>query len=86
MKKHPFVPINCYFQARYYPEYQKEIKKCKEKCHRYSQLSPNDRKGQEAILSVLIGKVVKNVMVTPPFWCDYGYNITLGDFFIPTII
>ena len=23
----------------------------------------------------------KDVIITPPFWCDYGYNITLGDYF-----
>ena len=22
-----------------------------------------------------------SVYVTPPFWCDYGYNITFGDNF-----
>lgn len=29
----------------------------------------------------LIGKMGKDVIITPPFWCDYGYNIILGDNF-----
>lgn len=23
----------------------------------------------------------ENVIITPPFWCDYGYNISVGDYF-----
>lgn len=77
----PIVPINCYFQGCYNPEYEAEIYKCKEKCYRYNQLSPNDTKAQNKILSELLGKMGQNVMITPPFWCDYGYNISVGDYF-----
>lgn len=81
MKKHPVVPTNCYFQGCYNPEFEKEIEKGKDKCYRYNQLSPNDRAAQGEILKDLIGKMGKDVIITPPFWCDYGYNITLGDNF-----
>ena len=23
----------------------------------------------------------RNTVITPPFWCDYGYNISVGDYF-----
>ena len=46
-----------------------------------NQSSPNDRVAQREILDDLIGKIGKDVIITPPFWCDYGYNITLGDNF-----
>lgn len=81
MEKHPVVPIDCYFQGCYNPLFEKEIEKGMEKCHQYNQLSPNDKAAQQEILSDLIGKMGKNVVITPPFWCDYGYNITLGDHF-----
>lgn len=81
MKKHPTVPVYCYFQGCYNPVFEKEISKCKEKCYKYNQLSPNDRKKQQKILSDLIGNMGSNIVVTPPFWCDYGYNITFGDYF-----
>lgn len=81
MADRPIVPINCYFQGCYNPDYEREIEKCKEKCYRYNQLSPNDREAQMEILQELIGKMGRDVMITPPFWCDYGYNITLGDCF-----
>ncbi|MCH5314481.1 MAG: sugar O-acetyltransferase [Eubacterium sp.] len=81
MSDRPIVPINCYFQGCYNPDFEREIEKCKEKCYRYNQLSPNDREEQRKILDELIGKIGKDVIITPPFWCDYGYNITLGDNF-----
>lgn len=81
MDKKPVVPINCFFQGCYNLQFEKEIEKCKEICHRYNQLSPYDRQAQREILKNLIGKMGKDVIITPPFWCDYGYNITLGDNF-----
>ncbi|MCC8016730.1 MAG: sugar O-acetyltransferase [Clostridiales bacterium] len=81
MNVKPKVPVNCYFQGCYNTVFEREIEKCKEKCHQYNQLSPNDKKAQNKILNELIGKMGNNVVVTPPFWCDYGYNITFGDYF-----
>lgn len=77
----PVVPINCYFQGCYNPRFEEEIEKCKKKCFRYNQLCPTDREAQRAILEELIGSLGREVTVTPPFWCDYGYNITFGDYF-----
>ena len=81
MDKKPEVPINCFFQGCYNSAYEEEIHKGKEKCYRYNQLSPNDREAQQKILLELLGGMGSDVIITPPFWCDYGYNITVGDFF-----
>ena len=81
MDSKPIVPIYCFFQGCYNPAYEEEIRKGKEKCFQYNQLCPNDSESQQAILQQLLGKMGKDVIVTPPFWCDYGYNITVGDFF-----
>lgn len=75
------VPLNCLFQACYNPELEAEIERCKEKCFRYNQLSPNDRAGQEKILAELLGRMGENVTIMPAFWCDYGYHIQVGDYF-----
>ena len=77
----PTIPVYQYFQACYNPQLEKEIEKCKKKCHQYNQLCPTDREAQQEILRDLIGNLGKEVVVTPPFWCDYGWNITLGDYF-----
>ncbi len=81
MKNKPTVPINCFFQGCYNPEYEAEISKCKDKCYQYNQLNPNDTEFQQKLLAEILGKMGSNVMITPPFWCDYGYNITVGDYF-----
>ena len=81
MHHKPEVPIGVYFQACYNPVLEAEMSKDKEKCYRYNQLSPNDHEAQQAILADLLGHMGKNAVITPPFWCDYGYNITVGDYF-----
>lgn len=75
------VPENCFFQGCYNPEFETEIEKCKNKCYEYNKLNPNDRKAQTKILKTLLGKMGKEVIITPPFWCDYGYHIEVGDYF-----
>lgn len=75
------VPINCFFQGCYNPEFEIEIAKCKDKCFKYNQLNPNDREAQTKMLKEILNKMGDEVIVTPPFWCDYGYHITVGNFF-----
>lgn len=59
-----------------------EVIRAKELCHRYNLLSPTDTAGQREILKQLFGKIGERCFVYPPFWCDYGYNIEVGeDFF-----
>ena len=74
-------PIGYLFDANYNPKIEAVIAECKDKCWRYNQLSPNDREGQMNILSGLLGGMGKHVTFVPPFWCDYGYNISVGDYF-----
>ena len=81
MDEKPFVPVNCFFQVCDNPSYVEQIRKGKEKCFRYNQLCPNDRATQLEILKELLGKMGKETVITPPFWCDYGYNISVGEDF-----
>jgi maltose O-acetyltransferase len=34
---------------------------------------------RHALLSGHFGRVGKDAVIRPPFFCDYGYNIRLGD-------
>ena len=81
MSERPEVPLNCLFQGCYNPAFEEAIRKGKEKCYRYNQLCPNDYAAQRKILAELLGGMGENVIFTPPFWCDYGYNITVGNDF-----
>ena len=81
IKDRPLIPTYCLFQGCYNPEYEKDIAVSKDLCWRYNALSPNDREGRGAILTRLIGKLGKDAEFVPPFWCDYGYRIEVGDNF-----
>ena len=47
-------------------------------CHAYN-LQPNGGEHRQVDLSALMGQVGRNCLIEPPFFCDYGYNIFLGD-------
>lgn len=81
MENRPEVPLYRLFQGCYNPAFEAEIQKAKDKCYAFNKLNPNDREAQAEILQTLLGKMGKEVIFTPPFWCDYGYNITVGDWF-----
>lgn len=40
---------------------------------------PEDIELKNRIVKQLLGKSGKNVWIEPPFFCDYGYNIEVGD-------
>jgi maltose O-acetyltransferase len=40
---------------------------------------PEDIEFRVGIVRQLLGKTGKNVWIEPPFFCDYGYNIEVGD-------
>lgn len=44
-------------------------------------MNPNDRVTQAKMLADILGSMGKEVLITLPFWCDYGYNISVGNFF-----
>lgn len=50
-------------------------------CHRYNQLTKENTEEKKTLLKMLLGKLGKNINIEPDFWCDYGYNIEIGDNF-----
>ena len=69
------------YDANYDQTLLEERDKAKDLCHQYNQLRPSDRASQQEVLKKLLGKTGENFILTAPFWCDYGYNITLGENF-----
>lgn len=54
---------------------------CKDLCAEYNRLMPSDIKNRNKIIHKLIGKTGERFWIEQNFWCDYGYNITLGEDF-----
>src|SRR5829696_8559001 len=44
----------------------------------YNATGADETERRSAILAELLGLVGEGVVVPPPFYCDYGYNIRLG--------
>ena len=47
----------------------------------YNKFKPSQVKERAEFLKQILGKVGKNVNILPPFKCDYGYHIEVGDNF-----
>ncbi|MGZ9584091.1 sugar O-acetyltransferase [Paenibacillus marinisediminis] len=47
----------------------------------YNNSDPEDTAGRLAILKRLLGACGPHIEIEPPFRCDYGYNIEVGDHF-----
>ena len=59
----------------------KEREYCKTMCCKYNSLLPSMVFEKDAIIKKLFKKAGDDFTIEPNFWCDYGYNITIGDNF-----
>ncbi len=55
--------------------------KIQDMCVEYNKLLPSQLEEREAFLKKMLGKVGKGANILPPFRCDYGYRIEIGDNF-----
>lgn len=55
--------------------------KCKCLCHNYNLLAPDKTDERKAILKQILGKTGDTFLIEQNFWCDYGYNIEIGENF-----
>lgn len=69
------------YDANYDEKLIKDRNYCKDLCHRYNQILPSKKEEQEKIMNKILGKVKGNYVITAPFWCDYGFNIEIGENF-----
>ena len=58
-----------------------ERAKAKDLCYQFNQLRPSDVDGQQKLMKQLLGKTKGDFCIIAPFWCDYGYNIEIGEKF-----
>ena len=55
--------------------------KCKTLCHKYNNLSPVKTDERKGLIKQIIGKTQNKFWIEQPFYCDYGYNIEIGENF-----
>ena len=59
----------------------KERTKARKLIQKYNNTSPTEIKKRAKLLYKLLGKRGKNCTIHSPFYCDYGYNIEVGENF-----
>lgn len=69
------------YNANYDSDLLKERVKCKDLCFQFNQLLPSNEEEQTKLIKQIVGKTGKAFVITAPFWCDYGYNIEIGENF-----
>lgn len=62
-------------------ELSEERLKCRELVQEFNNTNPKQFKHRKQILAKLLGKVERMYYIEPPFHCDYGYNIEIGEQF-----
>ena len=69
------------YDANYDRELMEARTTSKDICHEFNSLYPSEEEKQKGLLKGLLGKTGEEFRVTAPFWCDYGFNIELGENF-----
>lgn len=69
------------YDANYDSELIELRMECKEKCRDYNELRPRETDAREKLLRELLGHTGNGILIEQPFYCDYGFNISVGDNF-----
>lgn len=54
---------------------------CKKKIFKYNNLEPGNPEEKDKLIKDILGKFGDYINIEPPFYCDYGYNIEIGENF-----
>lgn len=69
------------YDANYDTVLLEERNAAKDLCHEYNHLRPSETNRQSELMTRLLGKTKGSFCIMAPFWCDYGYNIEIGENF-----
>ena len=69
------------YDANYDQKLIEERSVAKDLCFQYNQLLPSDVDAQQQLMKKLLGKTKDSFCIMATFWCDYGYNIEVGENF-----
>lgn len=69
------------YDANYDQALMQERDICKDLCFDYNQTRPTNKQQRSAIIKKLFKQTGEAFIIEQPFYCDYGYNITVGENF-----
>ena len=69
------------YDANYDKELISDRCRAKDICFEYNNLKPSDIESRDKLIKKLFAKTGEQIIVEQNFWCDYGYNIFVGENF-----
>ena len=66
------------YDANHDPQLIAERIRCKELCRDYNELRPKEIEARRKLLHLILGHIAGDILIEQPFYCDYGYNISVG--------
>lgn len=71
--------LGLWYDANYDPSILQEREHADMLCFQFNATAPNQKERQQEILSQLLPKSDKDVVILPPFYTDYGYHCIIGE-------
>jgi len=81
MKEMEKAAAGLLYDANYDAEVLRQREEAKAVLYDYNHTHPRDSAVRQALLKSLLGKTGENFLFEPPFYCDYGFNIEVGENF-----
>lgn len=69
------------YDANYDPQLIAERDVCKDLCFEYNNIHPSKKEDRQNLIRKMLGKTNGSFLIEQPFFCDYGYNIKIGENF-----
>lgn len=69
------------YDGNYEPEMMAERLKAAALCQNYNTMLPTAVEERTALMRSLLGRAGREFLIVQPFYCDYGYNIHIGEGF-----
>ena len=66
------------YDANYDKEIVEARAKCADMCYEFNNCKPSDTAKQQELLHQILGEIKGDIVVTAPFYCDYGFHISVG--------
>ena len=73
------------YDANHDPGLLSERRSCKRLCSEYNRQAPLCCEEADSIVRRLLGRTGERFLIEPPFSCDYGYNIEIGENFYANV-
>ena len=70
-----------FYDANYDKALKQERIKVKDLCFKYNNLEPSKQKEREELIKEILGSTKNSLLIESNFYCDYGYNISVGENF-----